>query len=149
MLNRIVYRFFTLCFIAASFLDAAAMADLSMRGFDREPWVTLQSASILIGSLVIPLYLLWRNLSTLPSGRSILPDPRSSGGRWGLELAMVFVWLGSLVAGAWLLSLLPEGFGGDSRLLGALGGAYLTGTLKVIAIPIIFAVEILATRHGR
>lgn len=149
MLNRIVYRFFTLCFIASSFLDAVAMADLNLRHFDRAPWLAAQSMSIFIAGLIIPLYLLWRNLSTLARGRSILPDPRSSGGRWSMELAMIFVWLGSLLAAAWLISTVLLAAGVESALLERLGAAYLTGTLKLIAVPVIFCVELLVARHGR
>jgi hypothetical protein len=149
MLNNLAYRFFTLAFIATSFLDVSAMADLSLRSFDREPWIAAQSLSILVASLIIPLYLLWRNVTTLSGGKSILPNPNTPGRGWLLWLAMVFVWLGCVLALAWLGSTLALAAGVDSPLAAELRAAYLTGTIKTVAVPIIFAVELLNARVSR
>jgi len=149
MLNNLAYRFFTLSFIAVSFIDVVAMADLSLRSFEREPVVAAQNLSILIASTVIPLYLLWRNLTTLSARRSILPKPDTPARGWLLWLAMGFVWLGSLLALAWLTSTVLLAAGSHSALARAVGAAYLSGTIKVIAIPIIFAVELLHARTSR
>lgn len=146
-LNSFAYRFFTLCFVASSFLDVAAMWDVSSRGFDRDPWGTSQGLMIMVATAAIPLYILWRNLVTLPSDKSLLPNPDSPSRAWSLGLAMVFVWLGSLLSVAWLLSLIDQAFELDVKILAPLGGAYLTGTIKVIAVPIIFAVELMTSRR--
>lgn len=145
-LNSLIYRFFTGCFIASSSLDVVAMVSVARRSFDRDPYGTSQGIIIMLAMAAIPVYLLWRNLVTLPSDRSLLPTPNSPSAAWGLGLAMAFVWLGSLVAIAWLASLALLAAGVDSQFLRTLGGAYLTGTLKIVAVPIIFAVELMAAR---
>jgi hypothetical protein len=145
-LNSISYRFFTLCFVASSLMDLAAMMDVSTRSFDRDPWAASQGMLIMIASAAIPLYVLWRNLTTLPSDRSLLPAPRSPSQAWALGLAMLFVWLGSLIAGAWLLSLIAMAFDLQADFVDVIREAYLTGTINVIGPPIIFAVELMALR---
>lgn len=149
MLNNLAYRFFTLAFIATSFVDVAAMADLSLREFEKEPLIAAQSLSILVASMIIPLYLLWRNLTTLSAHRSMLPQPNTPARGWALWLALVFVWLGSILALAWMISTVMLAAGSHSAFARELGAAYLTGTIKVIAIPIVFAVEILNARTSR
>jgi hypothetical protein len=59
---------------------------------------------------------------------------------------MAFVWLGSGLAIAWLASVALLAAGVDSPILRTLGDAYLTGTLKIVAVPIVFAVELMAAR---
>lgn len=145
-LNSLVYRLFTLCYIASSFLDVASMVSVARHSFERDPIGASQGICIMLATLAIPLYMLWRNLVTLPSDRSLLPTPTSPSAAWGLGLAMAFVWLGSLVAIAWLASTTLLAAGVDTQFLRTLGGAYLTGTLKIVAVPIIFAVEIMAAR---
>lgn len=147
--NSLIYRFFTLCFVASSFLDVASMTSIARHSFERDPYGASQGILIMLATAAIPLYLLWRNLSTLPSDRSLLPTPTSPSGAWSLGLAMAFVWLGSLVAIAWLASTTLLAAGVDSPLLNSLGGAYLTGTLKIVAVPVIFAVELMAARNRR
>ncbi len=145
-LNSISYRFFTLCFVASSSIDLAAMMDVSTRSLERDPWGASQGILIMLASAAIPAYILWRNLVTLPSDRSLLPSPNSPSRAWALGLAMLFVWLGTLLAAAWLLSLIALAFDLQADFLEAIGGAYLTGTINVIAPPIIFAVELMAIR---
>jgi hypothetical protein len=145
-LNSLIYRFFTLSFVASSGLDVASMVSVARHSFDRDPYGASQGIIILLATVAIPIYLLWRNLVTLPSDRSLLPSPTSPSRAWGLGLAMAFVWLGSLVALAWLASIALLAAGVDSKFLSTLGGAYLTGTLKIVAVPIIFAVELMTAR---
>ncbi len=145
-LNSLIYRFFTLCFVASSFLDVTAMVSVARHSFDRDPVGASQGIIIMLATAAIPLYLLWRNLVTLPSDRSLLPAPNSPSAAWGLGLAMAFVWLGSGLAIAWLASVALLAAGVDSPILRTLGDAYLTGTLKIVAVPIVFAVELMAAR---
>ena len=146
-LNSLIYRFFTLCFVASSSLDVASMSSVAQHSFNRDPVGASQGIVIMLASAVIPLYLLWRNLATLPSDRRLLPTPSSPSGAWSLGVAMVFVWLGSIVALAWLASTTLLAAGIESEFLSNLGGSYLTGTLKTVAVPIIFVVELMAARH--
>ena len=122
------------------------MISVARHSFERDPVAASQGIIIMLATVAIPVYLLWRNLTTLPSDRSLLPKPNSPSAAWGLGLAMAFVWLGSLVAIAWLASTALLAAGVDSKLLRELGNSYLTGTLKIVAVPIIFAVELMAAR---
>ena len=123
------------------------MGGLAVDNFERDLSVAVQSVAILVASLAIPLYLLWRNIVTLPSDRALLPVSRSPSQAWAMGVTMLFVWAGSLLGLAWLVSTVAVAAGIDSPLLVSLGGAYLTGTLKTIAVPIIFAVELQAARR--
>ena len=122
------------------------MISVARHSFERDPVAASQGIILMLATVAMPIYLLWRNLATLPSDRSLLPRPNSPSAAWGLGLAMAFVWLGSLVAIAWLASTALLAAGVDSQLLRELGDAYLTGTLKIVAVPIIFAVELMAVR---
>jgi hypothetical protein len=147
MLNSLIYRFFTLCFIASTFLDVSVMGGLAFADFEKDLSIGIQSLAILLASIAIPLYLLWRNIVTLPSDRALLPASSSPSQAWAMGLTMLFVWAGSLLSLAWLISTTALAAGVESPLIVDLGGAYLTGTLKTIAVPIIFAVELQAARR--
>lgn len=146
-INSVAYRVLTLSSVAGFLVMTLKLAAPSMSESDTLPWSYQVGRTV--GGVLIPAFLLWRNIATLKTRQFLIPAPLMAASPWYFKVTMFSVWLTLVVKFA-----LPAAavFVGYSALENSVAAALSLGNLAAAGLwleaPTLFFMELQCARYS-